>query len=284
MSDSEASFDLIPASAFSYEELTDAYNHTRVDYLVPMPMNAARLREYVQTYDVDLESSMVAVDGNEILGLAMLGVRERRAWITRLGVIRSKRRQGTGSHLVECLIEQARRKGAEHVILEVIKNNVPAHTLFLKMGFRETRELRVLRRPPGPSKIIPPPAEIKTLGYREALVLLDTRTSTPSWLDEKESMINAGNLAAFCAFLADGSHGWLVYQNTVFQLGRLIIQTDEGNPQMVGRALLHQLHSAHPVQDTKTENLPVDDPHWPAFKEVGYLEVFDRVELILPLK
>lgn len=284
MSDSEASFDLIPASAFSYEELTDAYNHTRVDYLVPMPMNAARLREYVQTYDVDLESSMVAVDGNEILGLAMLGVRERRAWITRLGVIRSKRRQGTGSHLVEYLIEQARQKGADHVILEVIKNNVPAHTLFLKMGFRETRELRVLRRPPGPSKITPPPAEIKTLGYREAIALLDTRISIPSWIDEKESMINAGNLAAFCAFLADGSHGWLVYQNTVFQLGRLIIQTDEGNPEMVGRALLHQLHSAHPVQDTKTENLPVDDPHWPAFKEVGYLEVFDRVELILPLK
>jgi hypothetical protein len=80
---SEASFDLIPASAFSYEELTDAYNHTRIDYLVPMPMNAARLHEYVQIYDVDLGSSIVAVDGNEILGLAMLGVRERRGWITR---------------------------------------------------------------------------------------------------------------------------------------------------------------------------------------------------------
>jgi ribosomal protein S18 acetylase RimI-like enzyme len=284
MLDSEAGFDLIPASAFSYEELTDAYNHTRVDYLVPMPMNAARLREYVQIYDIDMESSMVAVDGNEILGLAMLGIREQRAWITRLGVIRSKRRQGTGSHLVEYLIEQARRKGADHIILEVIKNNVPAHTLFLKMGFQETRELRVLRRPPGPSKIVPPPAEIKTLGYREAIALLDTRISTPSWIDEKESMVNAGNLAAFCAFLADGSHGWLVYQNTVFQLGRLIIQTNEGNPLLVGQVLLHQLHGAHPVQDTKTENLPVDDPHWPAFKEAGYLEVFDRVELILPLK
>jgi ribosomal protein S18 acetylase RimI-like enzyme len=146
MSDSQPSFDLIPASAFSYEELTEAYNHTRVDYMVPMPMNAARLREYVQIYDIDMESSMVAVDGNEILGLAMLGVRERRAWISRLGVIRSKRRQGTGSHLVAFLLEQARQKSADHVIIEVIKNNVPAHSMFLKMGFRETRELRVLRR------------------------------------------------------------------------------------------------------------------------------------------
>ena len=75
---------LLPASAFTYEELTEAYNHTRVDYIVPMPMNAARLREYVITYDIDLEASVVAVDGTEILGLSMLGLRAGRAWITRL--------------------------------------------------------------------------------------------------------------------------------------------------------------------------------------------------------
>jgi hypothetical protein len=66
MSTPETTVDLIPARAFSYEELTEAYNNTRVDYLVPMPMNAARLREYVETYDVDMDSSVVAVDGNEI--------------------------------------------------------------------------------------------------------------------------------------------------------------------------------------------------------------------------
>jgi len=284
MSTPETSVDLIPASAFSFEELTEAYNNTRVDYLVPMPMNAARLREYVKTYDVDMDSSVVAVDGNEILGLAMLGVRERRAWITRLGIIRSKRRQGTGWRLVTHLLDQARQKKVDRVVIEVIKNNVPAHNLFRKAGFCETRELLVLRRPPGPVKIKPPPAEIKTLGYTEAIHLLENRASTPSWIDERESLINAGNLGAFYTILADGSKGWLVYQNTVFQLGRLVIQTDEGDPLNVGRVLLHHLHSVHPAQDTKTENLPKDDPHWPAFQEVGYLEVFDRLEMKLQLR
>ena len=284
MSPHETAVDLIPASAFSYEELTEAYNNTRVDYLVPMPMNASRLREYVENYDVDMDSSVVAVDGNEILGLGMLGVRERRAWITRLGIIRSKRRQGTGWLLVAHLLDQARQKNADYILIEVIKNNLPAHTLFLKAGFRETRELLVLRRPPGPVKIEAPAAEIKTLGYAEALHLIENRASTPSWIDEKESLINAGNLAAFYAILADGSKGWLVYQNTVFQLGRLVLQTDEGNPLNVGRALLHHLHWVHPAQDTKTENLPNYDPHWPAFKELGYLEVFDRIEMMLILK
>lgn len=284
MSTHETTVDLIPASAFSYQELVEAYNNTRVDYLVPMPMNASRLREYVENYDVDMDSSVVAVDGNEILGLGMLGVRERRAWITRLGIMRSKRRQGTGWQLVAHLLDQARQKNAGYVLIEVIKNNLPAHTLFLKAGFRETRELLVLRRPPGPVKIEAPAAEIKTLGYAEAVRLIENRASTPSWIDEKESLLNAGNLAAFYAILADGSKGWLVYQNTVFQLGRLVLQTDEGNPLNVGRALLHHLHWVHPAQDTKTENLPNYDPHWPAFKELGYLEVFDRIEMMLALK
>ena len=71
---------LLPASDFSFEELTEAYNQTRVDYIVPMPMNAAKLREYVETYDVDMDASAVVVEGSQILALGMLGTREGRAW------------------------------------------------------------------------------------------------------------------------------------------------------------------------------------------------------------
>ncbi len=276
--------DLIPASAFSYQELTNAYNHTRVDYLVPMPMNANKLQEYVETYDVDLEASAVAVDGQEILGLAMLGVREGRAWITRLGIIQRRRRRGAGQILVTHLIEQARQKNADYLIIEVIENNTPAHTLFIKNGFTETRKLLVLRRPPATPKTEAPEANIRSLGYTQAVDLLDKRVSKPSWLDEKESLINAGKLEAFYATLTDGSEGWLVFQNTIFQLGRLVIQTEKGNPLNVGRALLHHLHSEHSAQDTKTENFPLEDPHWPVFNKIGYLEEFKRNEMILYFK
>lgn len=277
---------LVPASAYSYEELTEAYNQTRVDYIVPMPMNAAKLREYVEVYDVDMDASAVVLDDKgEKLALAMLGVREGRAWITRLGVIRSNRRQRVGWTLVNHLIEQAYQKNAGYIILEVIDDNYPAYNLFLKRGFKPIRELLVLRRPPSDIKNFDPPAAtIETLSYTDAVDLLKQRASKPSWIDEYDSMINAGNLSAFHATLNDGSEGWLVYQNTVFQLGRLVIQTDAGSQVNVGRALLHHLHCQHPVQDTKTENLPANDPHWPTFKELGYMVSFRRIELILPLK
>lgn len=279
----QGKIELIPASTFSYEELTDAYNHTRVDYLVPMPMNVKKLREYVETYDVDMDASAVAVDGYEVFGLGMLGVRKGRAWITRLGVIQRNRRQGAGQTLVAHLIQQARQKNLQYIVIEIIKNNTPAQNLFIKNGFQEIRKLLVLRRPPGAPNGVAPSAEFKQLGYSDAVKLLERRISKPSWLDEKESLMNAGNLEALYATLPDGSEGWLVYQNTVFQLGRLVLQTEKGNSQKVAKALLHYLHTKHPAQDTKTENLPADDPHWPILKEMGYIVMFDRIEMVLPL-
>jgi ribosomal protein S18 acetylase RimI-like enzyme len=275
--------ELVPASQFTIQELVDAYNQTRVDYIVPMPMNAARLQEYVRNYDVALDASAVALDGNQILGLAMLGVRPRHSWITRLGVLPVKRRRGTGQRLMEHLISQSRHLKVPYILLEVIKNNTPAHRLFLKLGFRETRELMVIRRPPGPPADGARPYSLQALDYHETLELLHQRRSPPSWLDETPSLINAGNLAALRVELDTGDRGWLVYQATVFQLGRLVMQTEAGDPFEVGLALLHALHRHHPVVDTKSENLSGDDPHWPALQEMGYLESFRRIEMRLDL-
>jgi ribosomal protein S18 acetylase RimI-like enzyme len=275
---------VVPASQFTFEELTEAYNQTRVDYIVPMPMNAARLREYVHNYDVDMDASAVAVDGDHILGLAMLGVRPGHTWITRLGILPAKRRCGTGQLLTEYLIARARRLRPEYILLEVIKHNVPAYQLFQKLGFREIRELLVLRRPPGPLRGEVDPYAVQRLDHAQAVVLLQQRQSVPSWLDETPSLENAGNLAALRVELKTGGRGWLMYQNTVFQLGRLVLQTEVGDPRQVGMALIHALHTHHPAQDTKTENLPVTDPHWSALQAMGYVESFRRIEMRLDLR
>lgn len=275
--------ELVPASQFTFDELVAAYNQTRVDYIVPMPMNAARLRAYVHNYDVDLELSAVARRGEQILGLAMLGVRPGHTWITRLGILPVKRRCGAGQLLMEHLILQSRRLRAPHIILEVIKGNMPAHRLFCKLGFNETRELLIIRRPPAPPTGAVPPYSAQNLDYGQAVELLRQRLSVPSWLDETPSLINAGNLAALRVELEDGGRGWLVYQKTIFKLARLVLQTEAGDPRQVGQALAHALHTRHPALDTKSENLPPDDPHWPALQEMGYLESFRRVEMRLDL-
>ncbi|MGC9521971.1 MAG: GNAT family N-acetyltransferase [Anaerolineae bacterium] len=280
---SEPPCELVPATHYTVAELTEAYNQTRVDYIVPMPMNVARLQAYIDHYDIDLARSVVARDGDQILGLAMLGVRPGHAWITRLGVLPIQRRNGAGEAMMRYLIDQSKDLGVDHIILEVIKNNVPAHRLFTKLGFEETRELLILRRPPGPPQKDAPPYEAAHHGEQTALALLRRRRSTPSWLDEYPSLEHAGDLQALEVELANGGHGWLVYQSTVFQLGRLVPQTERGDPAQVAQALAHALHTAHPIEDTKTENLPAKDPHLRGLQDLGYFESFRRIEMRLDL-
>src|SRR5690606_19423524 len=140
----------LATSHYNYAELADIYNRAREDYIVPMPMNARRMEEYVTAYDIDLDASFVAVDteDGEINGICMLGVRDDTTWITRLGVIPERRRRKSGLFLMEAEIEESKRLGKNYVQLEVIKGNDPAHRLFMKLGFEVTRELLVIRRPP----------------------------------------------------------------------------------------------------------------------------------------
>jgi hypothetical protein len=190
---------------------------------------------------------------------------------------------GAGEAMMRYCIAQSQDLGVDHIILEVIQNNVPAHRLFRKLGFEETRELLILRRPPGPPENEVPPYEVRMMGETQALGLLRERRSQPSWLDEYPSLRNAGDLFALAVELRNGGAGWLVYQSTVFQLGRLVPQTERGDPCDVAQALCHALHSQHPIQDTKTENMPSDDPHLEGFKRMGYFESFRRIEMRLDL-
>jgi hypothetical protein len=164
-------------------------------------------------------------------------------------------------------------------MLEVIKNNVPAHTLFLKLGFYEVGELLVLRRSP----VIPPPdpiiADAQRLDRAEALDLVGQDRGTQPWTNQSESLSNASEVSGLRLTLVDGSTGWLVYQRQKFLLTRFAYKTQTGNPVDMARAFLSHLHHQYPRLDTQLENIQIHDLHLPAFYEYGYVESFRRIEM-----
>ena len=284
--DSQPAYRAVPASAFSFEELADIYNQTRIDYIVPMPMNAKRMEQYVKSYDINLNASLVAKDSDEeIAGIGMLGLRGERAWVTRLGVLPYKRRHHLGHFLMETLLEQARHHAACQVQLEVIKGNTPALRLFLTFGFQETRELLIIRRPPGkPAMENPLPETTVTVLTPDAIIeCLEQREPGASWIDETPSLIHAGSLRGLRIALPSGETGWIVYQNTVFQMAYFVIRSSEPARNDITQALLYQVHLLNPMQDTKIENLAALDSRWPVFQEMGYVEAFRRIEMTLDL-
>jgi ribosomal protein S18 acetylase RimI-like enzyme len=278
--------EIIPADHFTIQELTDLYNQTRVDYLVPMPMNTDRLGEYIHDFDVDLHQSCVARDANgQVLGLCMLGFRSETAWITRLGVLPAARRTGTGLALMNCMLANADRLGAKETHLEVIKNNGPAYTLFLKTGFIEKDTYLVMRHAPRPMTI-PMQGTVTWLNFDKALEKLEAYPKHLTWINAIESMRNSPNTEGLHIKLPNGGSGWLVYRNTKFTLrstlSHLIMHTEQGQPEEVGAQLLSQLHTQYPNHDTYAENIHEADPHLPVFQALGYFTNFSRVEMRRP--
>jgi ribosomal protein S18 acetylase RimI-like enzyme len=285
-SESEPGLQLNPASHFSIEVLTAAYNQTRVDYLVPMPMNAARLAEYIRVYDVHLDKSFVATDSGQILGLAMLGVRPGRTWVTRLGVLPARRRRGVGRALMHALLHTGQALGAGLTVLEVIKNNAPAYNLFIQCGFHATRELLVLRRPPGPPPR-PPVGEVRRLSQTEIAACLVAHPARESWIAQVESLTHVEGLMGLALTMPDDSRGTLIFEQQrhgrfIVILSRLTLLTERGEPATVGGALLTHLHHRYPELDTYAENIAMDDPHLAAFFELNYVESFRRIEMQRP--
>ncbi|HET89527.1 MAG TPA: GNAT family N-acetyltransferase [Chloroflexi bacterium] len=271
-------FRVVPASQYTIEQLTDIYNQTRSDYIVPMPMNADRLAEYIHVYDVDLEHSAVALDQDQPLGLGMLGVRPNRSWITRLGVMPSNRRRGVGETIFLSLLAASDQLEIDLSTLEVIKQNVPAHNLFLKWGFHDTRELVVLRRPPGPPAASPI-GEFRWLDRPEALELAETRQLPLTWINDTPSLVHSDHVMGLVATLPDSSHGWVIFQKHETYLTRMTIETESGDPIAVGKALFASLYQRFPDVDTNIENVSIINPHILALFNSGFVETFRRIEM-----
>jgi len=280
----EPAVELLPASRFSLEDLTAAYNQTRVDYLVPMPMNAARLAAYIDVYNVSLPHSVVAVEGDQILGLGMLGVRSKYSWITRLGVLPVRRRRGTGEAIMRGLLEASQSLGLNCTILEVIKGNTPAYELFRKLGFQETHELLILRRPPGKPPVTPE-WMVTWLDQVDAIEIFrrwsqnHPKELRPAWTNQIESLQNSEDLMGLQISLDGGGRGWMIFRRQKFLLSHFIFHTEFGDPVKVGEAMLSHLYQRFPLIDTYTENLVADDPHLPALIKMGFIEAFRRIEM-----
>lgn len=269
---------LVPASQFSIAELTHAYNLTRVDYLVPMPMTEARLLSYVKAYDIDMESSRVAIDGKEILGLAMLGVRPGHTWVTRLGVLPACRRAGIGEMLIRALLDETCKLDRTASILEVIRGNSPAHSLFRKMGFQDTRELLVLRRLPG-SMEEDPPGQANWLEYEGIFRLLSRHPVRPAWTNEINTFIHTGDGQALEVNLGEAGWGWMVFRYHESLLSHFVLRTEQGDASLIARALIVHLYARFPHADTYIENIPATDAHFSTLTRLGFVDVFRRIEM-----
>ena len=136
--------ELRPSTELTRRELAELFTAAYEDYYVPFQVDEARLEHMVDVFDLALDRSLVAWEGDTPVGLANLGLRGQRTWLGGVGVVKTHRRSGIGEQLSRALLDRAREAGARELALEVITRNEPAIALYEKLGFRTIRELEVL--------------------------------------------------------------------------------------------------------------------------------------------
>ena len=79
---------------------------------------------------------LVSLDADgRVDGYAGLAMQEPDAWVQNIAVRRDRQRHGVGRALLEALLAEADRRGADRVLLEVAVDNVPAQRLYGSYGF-----------------------------------------------------------------------------------------------------------------------------------------------------
>lgn len=181
----------VPAATVSLEAFAAAFTAAFEGYPVPVAVDAVWLSRRARYEQHDLLNSLVALEGGEAVGMAVLAARGSRGWVGGFGVVPRWRGRGLARRLMSELIGRARASGLRRLSLEVLEGNTAALRLYESVGMRVTRDLLVLER----AADRPAPARAAAFEEAPAEELLEHFTrlhpEPPVWQREPASLLAA---------------------------------------------------------------------------------------------
>jgi ribosomal protein S18 acetylase RimI-like enzyme len=245
--------------------MTSLFNAGYEGYVIPFQLDEAALRWMIESFDIDLDASRVALRDGEPAGFANLALRGDQAWIGGVGVIATARRHGIAEQLMRAVHEEARARGVAKMWLEVIEQNDAAYKLYEKLGYDVVREV-----------------EVWTLSADVA--------------NGSAHEVAAGEAHARIRALRNGREPWQRADETLEHLGDVRgLETAAGAAlfRMTGVAQLLQITAADSEELLRTLrqhgtvsmlNLPVDDPVADSLRALGASIAVRQREMVLDLQ
>jgi ribosomal protein S18 acetylase RimI-like enzyme len=131
----------IAAAELPYADLAPLFERTFADYIVPMRITPVAMEARNRAEDVDLFASQIARHGAAPVALVLVARRGRRSRIAAMGVVAPARGSGVARELLDKVIDDARARGDDALVLECIASNERALRLYRRAGFAVTRRL-----------------------------------------------------------------------------------------------------------------------------------------------
>ena len=269
---------LLPATALDLSALAELFSACFSDYVVPMRMDAAALRDHVETHAIDLECSRLVV-GERPVAFALIARRGETGWVGGMGTVASHRRRGLGTRALVSGIDAARERGCSSVWLEVIDSNQAAARLYAKLGFEVKRELIVWSLSATGND--PPPARRVEPDTAAGWIVANRRTREP-WQRADETLAQ---------MRARGTEmrGLIVERNRSMS-SAVVFREDQDKVTVLQIAATDEASAADALlaaargrRDLRLANVPVDDVSSRALRSLGAQPVVTQHEMRLRL-
>jgi GNAT superfamily N-acetyltransferase len=136
-------FASLPASNYPVSDLAGLLNQGFEDYFIPIHFTNSAFLNILHKDDIDLSISRILLIDQEPCGIALIARRGalRTCRLAAMGIAKAARGKGAGSWLMKTLIVDARERGDEEMVLEVIEQNEPAVRVYRNHGFEPVRRL-----------------------------------------------------------------------------------------------------------------------------------------------
>jgi ribosomal protein S18 acetylase RimI-like enzyme len=189
---------IIPAAAVTLDEFAGAYTAAFMGYFYHQAMNRESLARRVRTEQIDLVHSLLAYDEDELVGMAMLGIRGQSAWIGGFGITERHRGRGRSHELMAAVVGEVCQCGMKKLSLEVLPQNAAAIRTYERAGLKVVRELLIFDRTHEP-----PPASVRTETLEEAAPAELTQhfarlhLQPPAWQRDLPTQLTMDNMRGF---------------------------------------------------------------------------------------
>jgi ribosomal protein S18 acetylase RimI-like enzyme len=201
-------------SDIQVDDLLTTFNESFSDYLVPLQLTKEQLVSKLRSDRIDLNYSVGTFNENKLVGFILHGVDisrgQKLAYNAGTGVIPSQRGQGLTKKMYEFILPALKADRFNQVVLEVIRENLPAVKTYEKIGFSPLRNLECYRGEV--SATVSEAVRIEELKHYDWESLQKCWDFHPSWQNAVPAieLVKAAN-RSYEAFVEEQKVGYIVY-------------------------------------------------------------------------
>jgi len=202
-------------STKDFTALHAAFHEAFADYIIPFKLSEAQFENHIAINAVDLNNSVGAFAGGNIVGFTLNGFGlwngKSTVYDAGTGVIPEFRGKGVAARIFEFMTPALKQAGVEQILLEVITENEKAVRLYRKLGFRETRRLLLFEQQKSFDDVARSAAVVREIAAPDWKLLKTFWDGSTSWQNSVEAMQRGlAQKVVLGAFIGETAAGYAI--------------------------------------------------------------------------